>query len=182
MKYCSHCGETVIQKIPEMDDRLRYVCEHCGVIHYQNPNMVLGSLAVWDDKVLLCKRSIEPQAGLWTLPAGFMENAEATLEGVERETYEEAGAKLENSHFYRLFDLPYINQVYIFYRADLVSGEHSPGIESLETQLFAENEIPWDKLAFPVIYDVLKEYFSDRKSGEYKVRTGLPNYRVLAKK
>ncbi len=179
MKFCSECGEKVIEKIPDMDDRLRFVCPQCDAIHYQNPKLVVGAVPVWEEKILLCKRAIEPQYGLWTLPAGFMENAEETVEGAERETYEEAGAKLTNTHFYRLFDLPFINQVYLFYRADLVSGEHSPGIESLETKLFAEEEIPWDQLAFPVVHDVLKEFFADRRAGQFIVRTGLPTYRVV---
>jgi len=179
VKFCSECGEKVIEKIPDMDDRLRFVCPQCDTIHYQNPKMVVGSIPAFEDKVLLCKRAIEPMHGAWTLPAGFMENAEETLEAAVRETYEEAGAKLSNPHFYRLFDLPSINQVYLFYRADLVSGKHSPGIESLETQLFTEDEIPWDQLAFPVIYDVLKEYFADRKAGQFIIRTGPPNEKIV---
>lgn len=161
-----------------MDDRLRYVCDHCGIIHYQNPKIVVGSLPVWQGKVLLCRRAIEPQYGLWTLPAGFMENGESTLAGAERETFEEAGAQINNSHLYRLFDIPFISQVYLFYRADLVGGVHSPGAESLETCLFEEADIPWHELAFPVIHDVLKEYFEDRKAGVFPVRTGLPVYRA----
>lgn len=179
MKYCSNCGAQVVQEIPAMDDRLRFVCKNCGVIHYQNPKLVVGTLPIWQEKVLLCRRAIEPQKQLWTLPAGFMENAEETLEGAKRETYEEAGAKLFNAQFYRLFDLPFINQVYIFYRAEMITGQHFPGIESLETQLFAEDEIPWSELAFPVVHDVLKEFFADRKAGQFMVRYGTPAYKML---
>lgn len=180
LKYCSDCGAKVTHRIPEADDRLRFVCDHCGIIHYQNPKIVVGSLPVWEDKVLLCKRAIEPQYGLWTLPAGFMENGESTLAGAERETFEEAGATFKNPHLYRLFDIPFINQVYLFYRAELVAPEFSPGVESLETRLFAEQEIPWEELAFPVIHDVLQEFFADRETGEFPVRAGLPTYRAKA--
>lgn len=180
MRFCSECGARVTQRIPEADDRLRYVCDHCGTIHYQNPKIVVGTLPVWEDKVLLCKRAIEPQYGLWTLPAGFMENGESTLAGAERETFEEAGATFANAHLYRLFDIPFINQVYLFYRVDMTSPEFSPGIESLEAGLFSEKEIPWDELAFPVIHDVLEEYFADRECGVFPVRTGLPTYRAKA--
>lgn len=178
MKYCSACGKPVSYRIPDMDDRLRYMCDHCGIIHYQNPKMVVGSLPVWQGKVLLCRRAIEPQLGLWTLPAGFMENGETTLAGAQRETFEEAGAAIENGRLYRLFDIPFISQVYLFYLADMTDGKHSPGAESLETALFDEADIPWQELAFPVIHDVLKEYFEDRKTGVFPVRTGLPVYRA----
>lgn len=177
MKYCSECGASVIQKIPEMDDRLRYVCENCDTIHYQNPNVVVGTLAHFDGKVLLCKRSIEPRSGYWTLPAGFMENGESTQDGAKRETHEESGANYEASHLYRLFDIPFINQVYVFYLAELTNAEYEAGIESLEVGLFEEAEIPWDQLAFPVMQDVLQEYFEDRKQGVFPVRTGLPNFK-----
>ena len=180
MKYCSECGHPVSHRIPEMDDRLRFVCDHCGMVHYQNPNVVVGTLPVWQDKILLCKRAIEPQYGLWTLPAGFLENGETTLAGAERETFEEAGAKVVNGRLYRLFDIPFIDQVYLFYLADLAEPEFSPGAESLETCLFSEADVPWHELAFPVIHDVLKEYFADRQRGEFPVRTGLPVYRPLA--
>ena len=180
MKFCSECGANVTERIPEADDRLRFVCDHCGTIHYQNPKIVVGALPVWEGKVLLCKRAIEPQYGLWTLPAGFMENGEGTLAGAERETFEEAGATFTNAQFYRLFDIPFINQVYLFFLGEMTVPEFSPGIESLEARLFDEDEIPWNELAFPVIHDVLEEYFSDRKAGVFPVRFGLPTYRAKA--
>ena len=177
MKYCSACGSTVSQKIPEMDDRLRYVCDSCGMIHYENPKLVVGTLAYYQDKVLMCKRAIEPRLGFWTLPAGFMENGESSTDGAKRETWEEAGARYEDSSLYRLFDIPYINQVYLFYLAELEYPDYEAGIESLAVELMTEEEIPWDDLAFPVIHDVLREFFDDRKRGEFIVRTGLPKFR-----
>lgn len=178
MKYCSDCGSPVSQKIPEFDDRLRFVCGHCGIIHYQNPKIIVGTLPFWQDKVLLCRRAIEPQYGYWTLPAGFMENGEGTAAGAERETFEEAGAKVKNLSLYRLFDIPFINQVYLFYLAELITPDFSPGVESLDVCLFDEQDIPWQDLAFPVIHDVLVEYFADRNDKKFPVRFGLPNYRA----
>ena len=170
MKYCSECGHTVSQKIPEGDDRLRYVCDNCGAIHYQNPRLIVGTLPVYGDQVLLCRRAIEPRKGFWTLPAGFMENGETTVEGAVRESWEEARAKLSNEKLYRLFDLSYIDQVYMFYLADLVDGEFSAGPESLDVKLFNEADIPWDDIAFGVVVDTLKEFFADRKKGLFPVR------------
>lgn len=176
MNFCSNCGHKVIQQIPEMDDRLRYVCESCHIIHYQNPNVIVGCLATWQGKILLCKRAIEPRLGKWTLPAGFMENGETTLQGAQRETFEEAGASFSKARLYREFDIPKINQVYLFYLAELDSCDYKAGIESLEVGLFEEKDIPWEELAFPVMTDILKEYFSDRSSSNFPVRFGEPNY------
>lgn len=170
MKFCCHCGHNVSYRIPDGDDRPRFVCDNCEAIHYLNPKVVVGAIPVWNDKILLCRRAIEPRRGFWTIPAGFMENGETSAEGAARESWEEACARLENLQLYRLFDLPNINQLYIFYRADLQAGEFGVGIESLETALFDEADIPWDQLAFPVVIDVLKEFFADRKSQQFDVR------------
>jgi len=170
LKFCSQCGNTLAHRIPDNDNRLRYICDRCHTIHYQNPRMVVGCLPIWQDKVLLCRRAIEPRKGFWTLPAGFMENGETTQAGALRETWEEAEANVANVELYRLFDLPHIDQVYIFYRAELVEGKFGVGQESLETRLFAESEIPWRKLAFPIVGETLAEYFEERRQGRFSVR------------
>ncbi len=172
MKYCHHCAAETVHKIPPGDDKLRHCCEACDSIFYQNPNNVVGTLPTFGDKVLLCKRAIEPRLGKWTLPAGFMENGESSLEGAIRETLEEAGAKLnvDDSSLYTLFNLPRINQMYLFFRAELADLEFSAGAESLEVELFSEEDIPWDELAFPVVVSTLQHYFADRKSQRFPVR------------
>lgn len=170
MKFCCHCGAENKYMIPEGDNRERAVCHQCGFIHYQNPNIICGCLPVYGDKVLLCKRAIEPRYGFWTLPAGFMENGETLQEGAARETWEEARATLEDMHLYTVFNLPGIDQVYIIFRANLVEGKHSAGEESLESVLYAESDIPWDELAFPTIKNTLNHYFEDRKTGHFPVR------------
>lgn len=170
MNYCSACGETVSKRIPEGDNRPRYICDSCATIHYQNPRMVVGTLPLWGEQVLMCRRAIEPRKGFWTVPAGFMENSETTLEGAQRETWEEARASIAEPQLYRLFDLPHINQVYIFYRGQLVDGAYDIGPESLEVQLFSEQDIPWDEIAFPVVTETLREFFADRKAGIFPVR------------
>jgi len=170
MKFCSECGHEVEQKVPEGDDRLRHVCLRCDTIHYQNPRIIVGTLPIYEDKVLLCRRAIEPRSGLWTLPAGFMENAETTVEGALRETWEEARARPKNEQLYRMYDLPHINQVYVFYRAELSEPEFASGPESLDVQLFAEHEIPWDDIAFRVVTATLSDYFSDRVDNRFEVK------------
>ena len=171
MKYCSNCGsQEIVHRTPTGDNRPRYVCDSCEIIHYQNPNIICGTLPIHEDKVLLCRRAIEPRKGLWTLPAGFMENGETTQDGAARETWEEALAKIELKGLYAIFNLPQINQVYMFYRGHVIDGEFGVGEESLEVALFKEEEIPWDELAFPTITRSLKFYFEDRIKGEYPVR------------
>jgi ADP-ribose pyrophosphatase YjhB (NUDIX family) len=167
MKYCSHCGAPVSHRIPDGDNRHRYICDVCGTIHYQNPRMVVGCLPIWEDKVLLCRRAIEPRYGLWTLPAGFMENGETTAEGAIRETLEEAGARVELEGLYTLVNIPDIDQVYLLFRARLLDLDFAAGEESLEVALFGEDEIPWDEMAFRTVHKTLKHYFEDRRSGHY---------------
>jgi len=171
MKFCSQCGKPVSQRIPEGDGRLRFVCDHCSTIHYQNPNIVAGTVPVWGDKVLLCRRAIEPRLGYWTLPAGFMENGETVEQAATRETQEEACARVRNLAIYTLIDVPHINQVHIFYRAELVDLDFAAGPESLEVQLFDEADIPWSELAFRTVGRTLECFFADRRLESYPVRS-----------
>lgn len=173
MKFCSDCGEQVTQKIPQGDNRPRYVCNACETIHYQNPRIIAGCIAEHDNKVLLCKRAIEPRLGLWTLPGGFMENNETTLQAAARESFEEANAKMTDLSLYCTYSIPHISQVYIMYRGILVDGYAAPGEESLETELYSQADIPWDQLAFPVMRESLKLYFNDRNTGNFQVRNGV---------
>lgn len=172
MKYCSHCGAEVEVRIPEGDNRPRHVCDTCSTVHYQNPKIVVGCIPVWEQQILLCRRAIEPRYGSWTVPAGFMENGETSQQGAARETLEEACARVEVEGLYTLFNLPHINQVYMLFRSRLLDLDYAAGDESLEVRLFDEQEIPWDKLAFPVIKESLKLYYADRQAGRYPLRGG----------
>lgn len=166
MKFCSECAHPVALAVPEGDNRPRFVCPQCHTIHYQNPKLVIGSLPVWQEggplQVLLCKRAIEPRLGFWTLPAGFMENAETTAEAAIRETEEEAGASVELGPLFTMLNVAHVHQVHLFYLARLRDLDFAPGIESLDVRLFGEHEIPWDDLAFPTIRTTLELFFADR--------------------
>lgn len=172
MKYCSICGAPVELRLPQDDNRTRHVCTACGEIHYQNPKLIIGAIPEWQDKILLCRRAIEPRHGLWTLPAGFMENGETTVQAAARETLEEANAQVSIGELYSLYNLPYINQVHLLFRAKLLNLDFSPGVESLEVRLFDEEDIPWDMLAFRPVRFTLQHYFSDRKAGDFRFRIG----------
>jgi len=169
MIYCSNCGNRVVEKTPEGDSRLRHVCEACDIVHYQNPKIVAGCIPVRGNRLLLCKRAIEPHYGLWTLPAGFMENGESTEQAAARETLEEACASVEELKLYGVFSIPQINQVYMMFRASLPYEDYNSGPESLDVRLFEEHEIPWDELAFPVIRLTLERYFQDIKADHFPV-------------
>ena len=172
MKFCSECAHPVALLVPEGDNRPRFVCNACGTVHYQNPKLVVGSLPVWEKdgelKILLCKRAIEPRYGYWTLPAGFMENAETTAAAALRETVEEAGANIELGPLFAMLNVAYVHQVHLFYLARLVDLDYAAGIESLEVELFSERDIPWADLAFPTIRTTLELFFTNHK----KVREG----------
>jgi ADP-ribose pyrophosphatase YjhB (NUDIX family) len=168
MNYCSHCGSARLEtRIPEGDSLPRFVCAECGTIHYQNPKVVVGCLPEWEGQVLLCKRAIEPRLGMWTLPAGFLENGETVEAGAVRETLEEASARVEVAALYTVISLPQINQVYMMFRAHLTDLDFGPGPESLEVRLYDEADIPWELLAFRTIGRTLRNYFLDRKSGVF---------------
>lgn len=171
MNFCTQCGNPVSQKIPDGDNRHRYVCDECEHIHYQNPRIIAGCLPIYEDKVLLCRRAINPRSGFWTLPAGFLENGETTATGALRETREEANANAEIIDIYTMFSLPHISQVYMFFRAQLLDTSFSAGDETLAVDLFAEEDIPWDQLAFPVITQTLQHYFRDRTVNQFPVRS-----------
>ena len=171
MKYCSQCGSDRLEfRIPDGDTLPRYVCAACGTIHYQNPKIVVGCLPVWDGRVLLCKRAIEPRYGLWTLPAGFLENGESLPAGAMRETLEEAHARVEIGELYTVISLPQINQIYMMFRAQLEDLDFGPGTESLDVRLYDEGDIPWETLAFRTITRTLRNWFLDRKEGTFPLR------------
>ena len=172
MNFCCYCGAKVQLRIPEGDNRERYVCLNCEAIHYENPRVITGCLPEWDGRVLLCRRAIEPREGFWTLPAGFMENGETAHAGAIRETLEEAKARVELAGLYSLFNLPHANQVFMIFRGRLLDLDFGPGEESLEVALFGEDEIPWDELAFPMVDETLRLYFQDRAAGVFGTHAG----------
>lgn len=172
MNFCSVCGNRLVQEVPENDDRCRHVCLECGTVHYQNPKIVTGCVPVWQDSVLLCRRAIEPRSGFWTVPAGFMELGETVEQGAIRETWEEARARVEILAPYSMFNLPHVNQLYIIFRARLLDPAFEAGPESEDVRLFAEQDVPWDDLAFGTVRQTLTFFFADRSHGRYPLRTG----------
>ncbi len=170
MNFCPNCGAPIRLEIPEGDDRKRHVCSQCGKIHYQNPKVIAGCILEWEEKILLCRRAIEPKYGLWTLPAGFMEMEETLEQAAHRETLEEACAEVDHLALHTIISLPQLSQVYVFFRGEVKEGCFAPGAESLETRLFSEPDIPWHELAFETVTRALKIFFEDRKSGQFKTR------------
>jgi ADP-ribose pyrophosphatase YjhB (NUDIX family) len=172
MNYCPDCGSPVSQKVPPGDTLPRAVCERCGTIHYSNPKMVVGCIPEWEHRILLCKRAIEPRLGYWTLPAGFMEDDETTVQAALRETLEEANARVEIGDLFSMLSVPQVNQVHIFYRARLLDLDFGPGSESLEVALYEEAAIPWKELAFRTISTTLRHYYEDRSRGSFGCHNG----------
>ena len=172
IRFCNSCGAPVTHRIPEGDTVPRAVCDACGHIQYENPKIVVGSLPIFGERILICRRAIEPRYGLWTLPAGFMENGETAAEGAAREALEEANARVEVGDLYTLYSVAHISQVHMMFRAKLLDENVSPGIESLEVKLVTADEIPWDDLAFQVVRRTLRAYLEDRDSGVFTPRVG----------
>ena len=170
--HCSACGAKVEYRVPEGDTHARAVCPACSHIQYQNPKVVVGCVPVWEEKILLCRRAIEPRHGKWTLPAGFMELSETAPEGAAREALEEANARVEIEQLYTLYSVPHISQVYVLFRAKLLDLDFSPGAESLEVKLVEERDVPWDELAFASVRRTLRHFFEDRRTGVFLPRFG----------
>jgi ADP-ribose pyrophosphatase YjhB (NUDIX family) len=171
INHCQTCGTPVQYRTPPDDNRDRAVCPACGHVHYVNPLNVVGTVPIWRDQVLLCKRNIEPRFGKWTLPAGFLELGETTAEGAARETVEEAGAQIEMQELFTVINVARVGQLHLFYRARLLSDQFEPGAETIEAQLYAEDQIPWDEIAFLTVRQTLEHFFADRRSGIFPIHT-----------
>jgi len=171
MNFCPQCGGPIALKVPVDDDRPRHVCASCGAIHYQNPKLVVGCIPVWEDRILMCRRDIQPCKGLWTLPAGFLENGETSADGARRETLEETGATVSDLMPYLMVDIVHIHQIYLMFCCRLLAPDFHPTRESSEVRLFHEDDIPWDDIAFKVVEKTLSYYLADRLVGRFAFRT-----------
>ena len=169
--YCSQCGSEVVSRIPAGDNKLRYVCDQCGAVHYENPKLVVGCVTQHAGKILLCKRSIEPRYGYWTVPAGFMELGETLEQAACRETLEEACAKVALGGMLAVVDVPEAGQVHVFFRGVLVGDHYAAGDESLDARLYAPEEIPWDEIAFSSGRIALEQFIAQRQSGTERLHT-----------
>jgi ADP-ribose pyrophosphatase YjhB (NUDIX family) len=167
ISYCTQCGASTALQIPPGDNLPRQVCGRCGHIHYDNPRLIVGCIAEWQGRLLLCRRAIEPRLGYWTLPAGFMENGETTAQAAIRETLEEAGTNIQIDAAFSMVSLPHINQIHLFYRAKMISPDFLAGEESLEVALFTPEEIPWDDLSFRSVRLCLTNYLNDKRRGSF---------------
>ena len=155
-----------IKKRPHDDNFERDICAHCGLINYQNPKIVAGVVATisldGEEKILMCRRAIEPRRGFWTLPAGFMEERETVAQGAAREAEEEACADVETDALIGIYNVERISQVQMFYRGRLRSPNIAAGPESAEVALMRWEDIPWDELAFPAVYYALQHWHATK--------------------
>jgi ADP-ribose pyrophosphatase YjhB (NUDIX family) len=160
--------------IPEGDDRERLVCGDCGFVLYDNPKIVVGSVARWGGKILMCRRAIEPRRGFWTLPAGYLELNETTQAGAEREAWEEARAKIAIESLLAIYDITRLSQVQLIYRARLTDENIAAGPESLEVGLFGWDDIPWNDIAFPSVRWALGHEKEAQATGDLTPRGNPP--------
>jgi ADP-ribose pyrophosphatase YjhB (NUDIX family) len=156
-------GANFVRRVPEGDELPRRVCEDCGFIDYENPKVVVGSVCYWQDKLLLCRRAIDPRKGYWTLPAGYLELNEAAEAGARREAWEEARAEIEIEQLLGIYSIARISQVQLIFRARLLTPQVAPGPETLELDLFVWDDIPWDRVAFPSVLWALEHFRQSRE-------------------
>ena len=168
--FCNQCGKQTLTKLkPKNDTHVRIVCQLCNYIIYDNPKIVVGSVCTLNNKILLCKRAIDPQKGLWTLPAGYLEVNESIEEGAIREAYEEAYASIEIINLLAVYSLKHISQIQMIFEAKLINQDIKPGIESLDVGLFEWSKIPWKKLAFESVQWSLDNFKKRQNSNTFKV-------------
>ncbi len=174
MKYCSNCGSKRLEfKVPKGDVHKRWVCNQCKMIHYSNPNIIAGCIPIWEDKIMLAKRSIGPKKGMWNLPAGFMENGETVSQGALREVREETLCEVDLGPLITIFSIPRARQVHMHFVGEMKDDKSfGNGIETSDVQLFLEEDIPWDDIAFETSKFTIRNYLEDRKKGEFKVHIG----------
>jgi len=160
------------RRVPNGDDIERAICDRCGFVDYENPRIVVGSVATWENRVLLCKRAIEPRSGYWTLPAGYLERNESPEDGALREAWEEARARLEIDQLLGTYAITRISQVQLIYRARLVDPNVEAGPESREVGLFSWDEIPpLDQIAFPSVNWALEDFRIHQSDKKFAPRT-----------
>jgi ADP-ribose pyrophosphatase YjhB (NUDIX family) len=172
MKFCSVCGNEVVFGDLEHEHLPRFHCPNCKTIHYENPKIIVGCLPIWEDKVMLCRRAIEPQHGLWNIPGGFMENNESVEQGAAREMWEETFGRVTIVGLHTVFNVLPVNQVHLHFLAELQDLTYQITPESSEIVLFNEEDVPWAEIAFASSAFALKKYFEDRKLGKRRTHTG----------
>jgi ADP-ribose pyrophosphatase YjhB (NUDIX family) len=164
MKYCQSCGSSVTLKTPENDSLPRHTCNACGKVYYRNPVVVAGCIPFWKEKVLLCRRAIEPGYGCWTAPGGYVESGETVEQCAQREAWEEARIKIKLGKILSVTNVTAANQVHVFFRADMMSANFEVASECLEARLFDPRDIPWDEIAFYSVEETLRREL-ERDSG-----------------
>ena len=175
-KYCFECGATMNFAIPAGDHLPRHACSKCDYVHYINPKVICGCIPLWQGKILLCRRNIEPRLGYWTIPAGFMEQNETTEQGAARETIEESLATVDIVRLHGVYNIPHISQVYFLYVANIIDGHFGTTPESSEVALFDIEDIPWDDMAFNVVSQALREFITQSQHNQFETV-----HRTLAK-
>jgi ADP-ribose pyrophosphatase YjhB (NUDIX family) len=166
MKFCSNCGAPNLHKtIPYGDIGLRHICKTCGTVHYSKHSMVAACVATWEDRILMCRRAIEPFRGKWTIPGGYVEIGETLEEAAIREAREEAGAIPSNLRLLAIYNLPMFAEVYAIFSAELTNPALAPGPESEEPVLVHPTDIEWHSLAFPMVREVLHFWMSSERQG-----------------
>jgi 8-oxo-dGTP diphosphatase len=143
--FCSRCGGRLTAR--QLDDRVRAVCDRCGFVAYRNPAPAAGVVVVESGEVLLVQRKFEPRAGMWTLPAGFVEYDEHVEQCAVRETREETGLEVELTGLfgaYMAMDDPRVRVVLLLYTARRIGGELRAGDDASDARFFPVDATPAD--------------------------------------
>lgn len=157
-KFCPKCGSSLSRRRLKDFEPERLVCTGCMFVMYLNPKVAAGAVVEYEGGLVLLRREIDPRAGFWVHPGGFVDRGETLEQAAMRETREEVGLEVEITGLLGAFSFHDSEVVVVTFAAQAVSGTPTVGDESLEVRSFDPREIPWDELAFPSTRLALKEY------------------------
>jgi NADH pyrophosphatase NudC (nudix superfamily) len=174
VRFCTRCGSPLEERWLELDQRYRPVCVKCGNIHYKNPHVLVAAMITCGTRLLMCRRAQEPAVGLWTTPAGFMEEHETLEQATVRELYEETGVRVDPDCLilHTIANLPFISEVYVTFRGTVNATEVRCGPECLDVKFFEPGEIPWNSLAYSAMSGYLKLFLREMASNRFGVHVG----------
>ena len=161
--FCLQCGTALEAR--HQEDRERPTCPACGYIHYLDPKVAVAVVLGDDGGVLLGKRGIDPGAGLWSFPAGYVNRGEVLEEAAVREVLEELGLTIRLTGLVGVYSEHASPVVLVVYAGEIVAGQPEPdGREVREVRRFALDALP-DDLAFPHDRQVLADWKTAVRAG-----------------
>lgn len=162
-RFCPHCAAPLGRAVPTGEDRERLVCTACGEVLYVGPKVAAGTVTALEGGVVLIRRGVEPRAGYWSFPCGFVESDETVAEGAVRETREECGLQVAldgmlGCYSYAANAHAPSGLLIVAFRAHVMGGVLRAGDDATHARVVAPDAIPWEDLAFRSSHAALRDW------------------------